>query len=314
MRVRVQIQNADPTVLNKIRHLALRNVRISEGEITMTAPLIKQRQLRQILRNYDHTITREPSFLDIFSFFYARLFFVGCLVVAIAVLSILNNFVFRVRIMGLNPEQVSQVTAFLRDSGVRPLTPKGRYRNDAVALTLTREFPFIAHASTQIRRGSLVIHVYQTPNPPPTGEVDLVAQHDAIIEEITVMSGTQMVQVGDSVVAGQILVRAARQIGDFEDGTTDEFGRPIMIPVEVPTRVVAVIRGRITSSASSTIEIADPARREQQIMLEVANLTSAIQASKFGVTFQYSQSFLTDIGGGLVTVEVVLSTMVIDLV
>ena len=291
MNVRVTITNADATILNRIKHLNLKDIKITDGTITLRASVLKQRQLRQLLRNYDHTIVREKSFLDVFSFFHARLALVACLVVAVSVFTVLNNFIFRIEVSGLNVEQTDQVNSFLADQGIRPLTLKSRHRNIDPAPMLIDAFPFVAHASTQIRGTRLVFYIYPTPNPPPTEERDMVARFDSVIEEIMVFSGIQMVGVGEYVRAGQTMVRAARQIGD-------EF---------IPTRVVALIRGRVVASASTI------AQSQADVMMATLALQNQLQKSHFGVTFMYMENFVKPLADGTYSVEVTLSSTTINL-
>jgi len=303
MTVEVKIFNADTTILNKLKHLGLRNITVCDSKISFITSILRQGQIKQILRNHDHQITKQKSFLDVFSFLYSRLALVACLIVAICAFSVLNNFVFRIDIQGVDTDQARDVSLFLQESGVRPLTLKARYRHTDFSPMLISQFPFIAHASTQIRGTRLVFNIYQAPNPPELPYINIVARFDSVIEEIIVLSGTQVVNTGQVVRSGQILVRAARQVGDFEDGTTDEMGRPIMTPVEIPTHALAIITGRVVASASITVE------SKSEVLIATTSLISEIQANHFGVTFIYMESFVT---GN--TVEVTLSTGTISLI
>jgi len=307
MKVKVTISNADATVLNKIRHLNLRDVRIAENEITLTAPLVRQRALKQILRNYDAHVERIPGVLDIPAFFHARVFLVACLFVAICSLTVLSNFIFRVEIRGLDPAQTAEVSTFLHNTGVRPLTTRATHRGANFSAALINEFPFIAHASHEIRGTRLVVHVYPAVNPPQSGDTDLITRWNAIITDIIVIGGTKVAEAGQHVTAGEILVRAARQVGDIETGETDEMGRPIFTPVYEPTRAVALVQGRVLASATTTIT--DPT----QVLLTQLHLVSNLQQSHRGVTFVYSQFDHHTAPDGTITVTVSLSSAVMNI-
>jgi len=307
MRVKVTILNADATILNKIRHLNLRDIRVTEGEITLTAPLVRQRALKRILRNYDARVERMPGVLDIPAFLYARTFLVACMIVAVCVFTILSNFIFRIEIRGLDNEQTAAVSAFLHDTGVRPLTTRATHRNANFSATLINEFPFIAHASHEVRGTRLVFHIYPALNPGQSGDEDLVSRWNATITEIVVIGGTQVATAGQSVTAGQVLVRAARQVGDIETGETDEMGRPILTPVYEQTRAVALVRGRVLASASKTVT--DPT----QIMFAQLHLVSQLQQSHRGVTFIYTQFDHHTAPDGTITATVSLSSDIMDL-
>ena len=307
MNVRVRIFYADVTVLNKLRHLGLRDVWVGEDEISFKTSLVWERALRKLLRNHEFEITRQGSILDAVVFLRARSFLVVCLVAAVAVMSVMNNFVFRIEVRGLDEEQTQIVSEFLRESGVRPVTLKRNLRAVDFAPKLIDAHPFIAHASTQIRGNRLVFNIYPTPHPPQTGENDLLARFDAVVEEIVVLSGVQMVQAGQSVLRGQTLVRAVRRIGDIDEGQVDEMGLPILIPVEIPTRAVAIIRGRVVCSAARVVAT------EADIMMTTLELINQIQNQNPGVTFLYSEQFVTPLEDGAFSVEVSLSSGVIDL-
>lgn len=271
MKVKLELSNADITVLNKIKHLGLKDIDIADGTITLTTSLLKQRQLKQLLRNYEFKVTRQKSFLDVFAFFYARIALTCFLVISIAVFSVLYNFVFRIEVEN---EQVAQ---FLRQNGIRPMITKASVRNVDFAPMLINEFSFIAHASTQIRGTRLIFHIYQTQNPPKSPNEDLVARHNGVVEEIVVLSGAQMVFAGDSVTVGQIMVSANPS-------------------------AVATIRGRIVASDFSIIQ------DKSQALMATLSLQNRIQNANPSVTFIYTEQFVRPLQDGTYSVEVTLSS------
>jgi len=166
-------------------------------------------------------------------------------------------------------------------------------------------FDFVAHASHQIRGGRLLINVHAVQIPPVVPTENLVAAHNAVVTEIVVMSGTPRVSVGDAVVAGQVLVEAAFQIGTTV-GEMDEYGFFTYAPVMKGTTAVAIVRGRVSDSRSAVVATSDEADAT------AAQLEEELRGANPHVVFDDMNVFVRTFDGQFV-VEVV-GSWTVDLV
>jgi len=251
-QTRFRVYDIDIVVLNRLRSFKLRKIRATNGGFTFYAPLAYKSRLSSILKNYTFTCHDEPSLPKLAEFFNARMALVASICVCLVLFTLLNLFVFRIRVDGLDGDELRQVQTFLNQNRITSNSRKSTVRNANITTQLMTEFDFVAHATAQIRGNTFVINIHRAWMPPIPEMVDIVSLHDAVITQIIVLSGTPMVAIGDAVTIGQILVAATYQTG-VEVGEMDEYGRLTYKPIMGQTYAVAIIKGLVADVEVSLI-------------------------------------------------------------
>ena len=142
---------------------------------------------------------------------HAALLAVG--VLALVLLYGASNLVLRVTVTGeKDASQERQMKALLEEMGLRPGVWAPGVDRDGIAQAVKREFSGLVYAG--VRRsgfGAMELYVVQaTPAPEvydDRARVDVVASFGGLVTRVVTLSGEALVQPGDTVVPGQVLIR-----------------------------------------------------------------------------------------------------------
>ncbi|MCL2434126.1 MAG: sporulation protein YqfD [Clostridia bacterium] len=132
----------------------------------------------------------------------------------------------------------SAIEAQLREYGYRPGMPRGQADMRLWQRQLMLDFPLLQWVGLTTKGVMLNVKAIENPPPPgmePSQPGDIVALMDGVVRQITVKRGVAAVAVGDSVRAGQVLIRGVIQWGSA-DG--ENFG-------EAPTAAQGTVLGTI---------------------------------------------------------------------
>jgi len=163
-------------------------------------------------------------------------------------------------------------------------------------------FDFISHATISGRGTSIFVSIYRTNTPKATSTNDLVSRYDAVVTQINVFGGMAVASVGQPVRAGEVLVRAAFQVG-VEVGEPDDWGRPTYTPITQPTTASAVVFGRVSHSRATVVQ------GEVNIPNATVVLMAQIMNDNNIIDYEATQTFTTPIGDGAYIIEVVVSVI-----
>ncbi len=121
---------------------------------------------------------------------------------------VLNNFVLQIRIYGLENLTSSEVLKVLDDFGYERGKFKSDYDLDGIEKVLTSNLDKISFASAVIKGNTLIVNINE--------KIDnsdfiydykpIIAPFNCIIEEISLLSGTAMLKVGDVVKKGENII------------------------------------------------------------------------------------------------------------
>ena len=240
-RATFRVEKCDFTILNRLRIYNVADVFISENELRFTVPLRFVTQVKTVLARQKYTVCINKNFFALTNVFYTRVALSITALVCLIALFILSGFVFKVKVIGVEGDQEREIANFVHTQGARPLTHKSRGNAARVAGEIIGNFDYVAHASSKIVGTTLIFNVYSVATPSSNTENrDIVATTDGVITNLIVASGRPLVRVGDSVRAGQILIKGERQIGAIDIGR-DEFGKLIQEGVYAPCRAVGEV-------------------------------------------------------------------------
>lgn len=136
-------------------------------------------------------------------------FWVG-LCLSLFSITILSHFVMVVEITGNDRVSTQEIRQALEQSGLNVGTFGGTLKLSQLTQTAMSQLEGIAWMSINVKGTHAYVDVRESvvaPDIPPTeGLYDLVAKVDGIVEVLSVHRGEALVQVGDTVTAGQVLV------------------------------------------------------------------------------------------------------------
>lgn len=137
--------------------------------------------------------------------------FVGA-AASVGILLLLSSYVWCIDITGNSRIPTDKIESALRSSGVVPGTPKSQVDSGALAQKLMLTFPEIRWMSVNTQACRLEITLREKEDRPEiqnqSGVCNLKATRTGQIVSLHVYEGTAMVQKGDAVLEGQLLVSA----------------------------------------------------------------------------------------------------------
>ncbi len=144
-------------------------------------------------------------------------FLAVCLLAVLLVVCSASGFVWKTEIEGQNSEEA---LAVLRQGGVSVGTRKSVIRLDEVETLLCTRVRGVAVARAELRGCVLYVRLFAAETKPPETEdhvrKDVLSPADGVVESIYASAGTLLVQAGDEVKKGQILIAGYHT---FPDGT-----------------------------------------------------------------------------------------------
>lgn len=145
-----------------------------------------------------------------FAMFRARRrrgFVVGAVLFVVS-LYVLAQFVWFVRVEGTADLRPEAVLAAVAEAGLRPGVLRDDIQPDVVTHALHKQLPLIAWTAVEMRGALATVRVVERTVADPQLHVSghIVAAHDGIVERIAVTQGHALVDIGDTVEAGQLLI------------------------------------------------------------------------------------------------------------
>ena len=144
-----------------------------------------------------------------YRFRHRKMLVIGMLIFLI-ILYILSSFIWVVEVKGLTKMDKEIIYEFLEQKGISPGVYKGSLNLWDIENQLLIELPELSWASIELKGTKAIVRVVEGVKPPKLIDTstpcNIVASKDAIIEQPIVMEGELMVEVGDTVRKGQLLV------------------------------------------------------------------------------------------------------------
>lgn len=187
-----------------------------------------------------------------------------------------------VRFNGSHPElgRREVILSLLTQNGVKPGIPAGSINSELLQKQLFSEagdYSFIGVRRQGIR---LLIEAAPEVPSPETYQIayarDLIAARDGVVESVTVLAGTACVKPGDTVRAGQVLIR-----GEEAAATDPETHEEITAPVSALGEVIARCwyEGRAEGYINTTASIRT-GRESTRARLKLMNLSFPLLESE----------------------------------
>ena len=227
----------DFRVLNRFRRYGLKDVEIGEDFVCFSVPLKYAQEVKRFLPKA--RTVENANIFRVLNLFYMRWVLSVCIIACIVMFAVLGNFVFRIKIVGVEGTQRVEVEQFVASQGFGTLMPKNQDRANALVQEIIANFDFVAHASVRMVGSTVYFWIYSIEPPKnPTGNDDIISAHDAVVTSVILASGRSLVSVGSVVHAGDVLIR-----GEFQTGVDADGGA-----VFTPVRAVGEVLGLVSHS------------------------------------------------------------------
>ncbi|NLB17751.1 MAG: sporulation protein YqfD [Syntrophomonadaceae bacterium] len=148
--------------------------------------------------------------------FYSRMIRERWMLVAggflfVLTLYILSSFVWYLEIRGVVEVKPTQVAESVASHGLKRWAFKGSLDKTRIEEGILQDIPQLFYAQVDIRGVKAVVKVVEKifPEEELSGPCHVVASRGGIIEEMMVLDGSPMVEIGDTVGAGNILISGA---------------------------------------------------------------------------------------------------------
>ena len=127
---------------------------------------------------------------------------------ALCALCAASQFLWDLRVLGVEEAERAEILAVLRREGVRIGTFLPGVDAEQVARTLVADLPELKWAAVNLHGSVARVEVRRkgAEKTPPAEAGDLIAERDGIVERIAVLAGTAAVSPGATVRAGDVLV------------------------------------------------------------------------------------------------------------
>lgn len=187
-------------------------VRVSKTSIRCKISVRGFLSLRKIARNTDvlvHINIKHgfPFFLKKYKKRKIALF---SILIMVVLLIVLNQFVWGIEVRGNYTIPEERIISVLNESGLKIGTPKFKIDQQQLKRDSLLKIPELAWLWVDKKGSKIIVDVREDIETPdvlsPDDYYNIVASKDAIIEEMTVKEGVPVVELGDTVLAGTVLV------------------------------------------------------------------------------------------------------------
>lgn len=218
-----------------VRHMMLWDIRKEDDSYTMCISLKSFFEMRDIVRK---TSTRVVVLKRIGLPFYLsgvkkRWFFPAFLIVIALLFLISQLFLWNINIQGNQSITEESILLFLGENGIKERILLRRVDTDLLEKEMRKKFPSITWISVYLEGNSLMLNMKENDKPIPkensTQEklhkegfleeekgIDICANKEGRVVSIVMRTGTPMVQIGDEVEVGDVLIEGRVEIFDNE--------------------------------------------------------------------------------------------------
>lgn len=184
----------------------------------------------------------------------------GALVAAAAAGVVLSHCVWFVQVRGADRLPPAEILRAAAAAGLRPGVWRGGLDTEAVAAHILRTVPDLSFAGVSLRGTLATISVAERSLPPP-GHADagvpgdVVAAHGGIVRGLAVTAGLPEVRPGESVRAGQVLIRGVVRMAPSRQAGS---GGARDVPVHAAGVVLAVQTYEAYAEAPASLTVGVP--------------------------------------------------------
>jgi hypothetical protein len=207
--VRFNVLGVNISVLNKLRSLDVRNIKICGERVSFIVPILYAETVRCLLRNFEYSCAENINIIRGVNFLINRFVLSAAILLCCFLYLFADRFIYSVRVVGGDDKLRNEINGYLYNNGIKKYASKHKILRSNIADVIAQTYPTVAHANVKIRGNTAVITVAAAEYNPVQAPQNLYARYDAVIKQIWVSGGTAVVGIGDVVKKGDLLVKNA---------------------------------------------------------------------------------------------------------
>ena len=195
--------------LNKLRQFKPEDITIYNDTISFTVQLVYALQVKKLVSNFEWQMKENYNLFRGANFLLNKMVLAVSVLVCVIAFFIFDMGVYDIRVVGVSSELTGDVYNYLDELGVKKFITKQKVTNMDIAAGIVTTFPNVAHANVRLSGNTLVVSVIEAESNPMKQMSNIYAKYDAVIKEVIAFSGRAMVEFGDVVRKGDLLVENA---------------------------------------------------------------------------------------------------------
>ena len=208
-QVEFRVDNLPQSCLNKLRSFQITKIRLDQQAIIFQAPLVHAAAIEKLINNFEYQTKENHNIFRGINFLLNHLVLVFSTIIALIFFLVADMGIYFIQVKCDDPNLTPAVYQHLDQLGIKKMTWKSRLQKFDLATDLISNFDSLAHAHVEVAGNTLVIDLVSASSQSVKKKTNFYAKYDAVIKEITTYSGTPMVNVGDVVKKGDLLVANA---------------------------------------------------------------------------------------------------------
>lgn len=208
-RVEFLVTGLPISCLNKLRQYQISNIRNQGGTIAFSVPLVNAVAVKKLVNNFDWQMHENINIFLGINFMLNRFVLSLSIILGLIAFLVLDMGIYNVKVINADATLTSEVYAHLQSIGVKKFMLKNKVADLDLAASLVAEFPNVAHANVRIMGNTLLISLSEATYNNAKVKTNIYAQYDAVIKDVIAFSGRSLVEVGDVVRKGDLLVEDA---------------------------------------------------------------------------------------------------------
>lgn len=208
------------TTLNWERHLKnltsrdIELMNIKKNSINNCHVSIKAKNNKDFIKYFENKaeleVLKTTGLVFLKNFFKVNLVVLIIFIMCLSSFPFLNLFIWNIKIYGLEKISKQEIISTLKQQNITKGKLSANVDKEKMQVILMNTFENIAMCEVKQKGTVIVVNIREItyPSNVDVKYVNLVSKYDAIIEHITVTSGTPVVKKGDIVKAGEVLVGA----------------------------------------------------------------------------------------------------------
>ncbi len=209
--VKFKVMGLSVSCINKLRQFNATRISVDGDTICFSVPLVYADNVKKLVSNFEFSYTENFNIFRGLNFLLARMTLSISIIFFIISFFVFDMAIYDIKVVGANADLQSNIKAYLSDLDINKFSLKSKLDDPNIAYGLVNEFSEIAHANLRVSGNTLVVSVSEAVDAIEKITLNVYAQYDAVIKDIILFSGKALVEVGDVVRKGDLLIENAYQ-------------------------------------------------------------------------------------------------------
>lgn len=208
-RVTFSVTDFPVAGLNRLRQYQVKNIRRQVDTFIFSVPLVHADAVRKLVSNFEWHSRQNANLLRGINYLLNHFILCITVLLALGTFLVLDMGIYSVQVNAADADVATAVYDHLSSVGVKKFIWKKQIANLDLANDLVTTFPNVAHAHVRVSGNTLVVDIATATSNATKIKTNLYAKHNAVIKDVIAYSGQVLVEVGDVVHKGDLLVEDA---------------------------------------------------------------------------------------------------------